>query len=73
MRTRGAHHSSLRKPCQTELDFRSDYRSDINVRSRRVAILDGFTVHCEIVMSIVSSDESDGQEMTRREKRGGLE
>jgi hypothetical protein len=34
-----------------------------------VAILDGFTLHCEIVMSILSSDESDYQEKTRREKQ----
>jgi hypothetical protein len=60
--------SSLRKAIQTELDLRSDYRSDINARARRVAILDGFTVHYEIIMSILSSDNSDCQEKTGREK-----
>jgi hypothetical protein len=69
MSTRGTHQSSLRKPIQTDLDFRSDYKSAINARARRVAILDGFAVHCEIITSILSSDNSDGHEKTGREKQ----
>jgi hypothetical protein len=52
----GTHHSPLPKPIHAELDIRSDFRSDINTKARRVHILDGFIVHCEIIMSILSTD-----------------
>jgi hypothetical protein len=71
MSTRGTLKSSLRKHIQTELDFRSEYRSEINARARRVAILNGFIVHYEIIMSILSSDNSDGQEGGGEERNRG--
>jgi hypothetical protein len=69
MSTRGTHQSSLRKPIQTNLNFGRDYRSDINARTRRVAILECFAVHCEMSASILSSDNSNGQEKTGREEQ----
>lgn len=66
--TRGAHHASLCKPIQSQFDFRSDYISDINAGARRIAILVGFTLHCETVVSVLSSDNSDGQKKTGKHK-----